>query len=250
MYHVAVILTDAQRKILWVNEDFTSITGYTLDEAFGHTPGQILQGPATEPAAVERLRKGLATLKSFKDEITNYRKNGEVYLCKLVIHPIFNDLDELINFIAFEVDGNEVVHEEQIPLMRVNRKYQSSSLKEVEEIKLYDRIKYILESEELYLDPNLSLRQLAEALDTNTKYLSQVINHCSGQNFQSFINGYRIRVIKEYLAEEAHHSLTFFGIAQQCGFKNKSTFYKVFKDVTGMTPKQYTEVRSDERSVA
>ena len=241
MYHVAVILTDAQRKILWVNEDFTAISGYTFFEVYGKKPGEILQGPATEPDAIKRIRKGLQSQCAFKDAITNYRKNGEPYLCKLVIHPIFNHQDELVNYIAFEVDGDKVQDEERIPLMRLNRKYQSSSLKEVEELQLYERIRRLLSDSKLYLDPDLSLRQLSGALDTNTKYLSQVINHCSGQNFQTFINGYRVQAIQERLDLHEHNSLTFFGIAQQCGFKNKSTFYKVFKDLTGKTPKEYVE---------
>ncbi len=241
MYHVAVILTDAQRKILWVNEDFTAITGYTFFEVYGKKPGELLQGPATEPDAVKRIRKGLQSQSAFKDAVTNYRKNGEPYLCKLVIHPIFNHQDELVNFIAFEVDGDKVQDEERIPLMRLNRKYQSSSLKEVEELQLYERIRRLLTESKLYLDPDLSLRQLSAALDTNTKYLSQVINHCSSQNFQTFINSYRVQAIQERLDRREHNSLTFFGIAQQCGFKNKSTFYKVFKDLTGKTPKEYVE---------
>jgi PAS domain S-box-containing protein len=60
MNQIAVILTDAQRRILWVNRDFETITGYELGEVMGLNPGQVLQGPKTEPDAVERIRQGLA----------------------------------------------------------------------------------------------------------------------------------------------------------------------------------------------
>lgn len=241
MYHVAVILTDARRKILWVNEDFTAITGYSFEEAVGRVPGEVLQGPKTEKEAIRQIRQGLKDMVSVKAAITNYRKNGEAYLCKLVIHPVFSDHDDLINFIAFEVDSSQVEDDEDIPLLQLNRKYQSSSLKGVEEIKLYGRIRQIVESKKLYLQPDLSLRLLADELDTNTKYLSQVVNHCSGQNFQRFINAYRIQEVKDSLQAKAHLNLTLFGVAQQCGFKNKSTFYKVFKDITNQTPKEFLE---------
>lgn len=241
MYHIAVILTDARRKILWVNEDFTKITGYSFDEAVGKSPGAILQGPASEADVIERIRKGLDSMTSLKESITNYRKSGKPYLCKLVIHPVFDDANQLVNFIAFEVDGDQVEHEEQIPMLRLDKKYQSSSLRGLEEMRLYGRLKHLLEEEELFLDPNLSLKSLADRLDTNTKYLSQVVNHCSGQNFQQFINAYRVAEVKSKLEANEHEHLTLYGLAQQCGFKNKSTFYKVFKDQTGHTPKTFLQ---------
>ena len=77
MNHLAVILTSASRRILWVNKDFEYITGYELHEVMGMSPGQILQGPDTELDIVQRIRDGLAAEKPFKETITNYRKNGE-----------------------------------------------------------------------------------------------------------------------------------------------------------------------------
>ena len=78
MFQIAVILTDAKRRILWVNEDFTVITGYTYDEAIGRIPGDILQGPRSEQEAIEQIRAGLRDLVAVKANITNYRKNGVV----------------------------------------------------------------------------------------------------------------------------------------------------------------------------
>ncbi len=236
---VAVILTDAQRRIIWVNDDFTRITGYSLPEVSGRIPSAILQGPRSEPDAIARIRKSLARQEPCKEEITNYRKNGEPYLCRLVIHPIYDENDVLSNYIAFEVDGSQVPDQEDVPLLQLEEKYKSSSLKGVSELELFERIQKRLEDEKLYLDPKLSLGRLANLLDTNTKYLSQVINHCSGNNYQQFINGYRIEAVKEKLLSKEYENLTYFGIAQQCGFKNKSTFYKVFRDFLQATPKDF-----------
>jgi YesN/AraC family two-component response regulator len=111
----------------------------------------------------------------------------------------------------------------------------------VDEIRLFDRIKEIMVEEQLFLDPDLTLRKLSARLDTNTKYLSQVINHHGGCNFLTFINAYRIEELKKFLDAGDFYKHTFFGIAQRCGFKNKSTFYKVFRDTTGMTPKAYAD---------
>ncbi len=237
--HIAVILTDPEKRIIWVNEDFTSITGYTLGEAIGRNPGKILQGPDSEPEAILRIRRALQTQVPLKDQITNYRKSGEPYTCKLVIHPVFNRNHQLTNFIAFEVDGTAIIDESDIPLLNINEKYRSSSLKGIDEVKLFDRLKQVLEKDRLYLDPNLTLKYIADLLSTNTKYLSQVVNHQSGYNFQQFVNLYRVAEATSKLMSDDLSNLTLYGIALQCGFKNKSTFYKVFKEVTNQTPKDY-----------
>lgn len=235
---IAVILTDAQRRILWVNEDFTAITGYPLAEVIGRKPS-LLQGPRTDQQAIHRIRKGLESLTPFKEQILNYRKNGEEYPCQLVIHPIFNLQQQLTHFIAFEIDGNEIEHPEELPLLQLNSKYSSSSLKGIDEIRLYTRLRLLMEEEELFLDPNLSLRTVADRLGTNTKYLSQVINHHSSHNFQHFINDYRIEQVKKKISSPKYRHLTLYGIALKCGFKNKSTFFKVFREITGSTPRDF-----------
>ena len=239
--NIAVILTDAQRKILWVNDDFTEITGYTLTEVIGKKPS-LLQGPKTEKDAINRIRRSLENEVAFMEEITNYRKNGEPYICRLVIHPVFNRDQQLTNYIAFEVDGNVVKDTASISLLQLQEKYSSSSLKGVEEVKLYFKVKALMENEKLFLDPNLSLKEVADQLHTNTKYLSQVVNHHAGCNFQFFINTYRVKEVKSMITSDDYHNLTLFGIALQCGFKNKSTFYKVFKEISGQTPKEYIKM--------
>lgn len=247
MPNVAIILTGPDRKILWVNDDFTKITGYARSEVVGKKPS-ILQGPRTEPSAIKRIREALDRRIPLKDSLTNYRKNGETYLCKLVIHPVFDEMGELINYIAFEVDGDRVADEESIPMMRLDHggKYASSSLKGVEEVRLYHRLRSLVEQEKLYEDPTLTLRSVADRLATNTKYLSQVVNNQSGKNFQHFINGYRIEAVKERIRDKAYVHLTLYGIARQCGFKNKSTFYKVFKEMTGKTPRAFLKHEEEE----
>jgi PAS domain S-box-containing protein len=235
---IAVIVTDPNRKILWVNDGFTAITGYTLSEVLGKKPS-ILQGPGTEQEVIQRIRKGLESQAVFKEVITNYRKNGESYPCKLVIHPIFNEARQLTNYIAFEVDGDQVSNEEELPMLQVSEKYSTSSLKGVEEMQLFFRLKSLMEAEQKYLNPNLTLKSVSDQLSTNTKYLSQVVNHHAGTNFQRFVNSFRIEAVKQKIADEQYRNLTLFGIALQCGFKNKSTFYKVFKEETGITPREY-----------
>lgn len=241
--NIAVILTDPHQRIIWVNEDFTTITGYSLGEAIGRIPGKILQGPESNQEAIERIRKGIQQRVPLREQLVNYRKNGEPYVCKLVIHPIFDRNQELTNFIAFEVDGSLVEDEVEIPLMNLSDKYRSSSLRSIDEVKLYDLLKRLMETNRLYLDPELTLKKVADLLNTNTKYLSQVVNHQAGVNFQQYINLYRVEEAKSKIVKDSLSNLTLYGIALQCGFKNKSTFYKVFKETTGYTPKDFVRAK-------
>ena len=241
MNKIAVILTDARARVLWVNQDFESMTGYSALEMVGQSPGRILQGPRTSPDDVRMIREGLASGGPFKAQVLNYKKNGDEYLCKLVVHPIFNPEKELVNYLAFEVDGNKVKDETRIPLMSIDPRYRTSSLRGVEEVRLFNRIKEVMKEDRPYLNANLTLRKFADRLDTNTKYLSQVINHQGKSNFLTFINGYRIAAVRERLDRGLGMNQTYFGVAQECGFKNKSTFYKVFRDTLGLTPHKYVE---------
>ncbi|NBV20509.1 MAG: PAS domain S-box protein [Proteobacteria bacterium] len=100
----AVVLTDAAGVIVWVNEGFTRLTGYSPEEVTGKKPGTVLQGPGTDPDTVrrigERLRHGLG----FSEEILNYRKDGSSYWLSVEVQPIYDDQGKLTNFMAIETD--------------------------------------------------------------------------------------------------------------------------------------------------
>jgi len=243
--HVAIILTDSCKRIMWVNEGFTHLTGYDMGEVIGKNPGSVLQGRRTEPEIVRRLSKSLERREAIKATITNYRKNGEEYPCRLVIHPVFDFDGTLTNFIAFEVDASVVPEERELPLLQLKEKYRTSSLDGLKEEDLFQRLDYLISVDEIFLNPNLSLKEVSDQLHTNTKYLSQVINTRSGQNFHRYINEYRVNHLKEKLKDPDLRHLTLHGIALQCGFNSKSTFYKVFKEITGQTPKEFLEVQPD-----
>lgn len=241
---IAIILTDACKRIMWVNTGFTDLTGYALREVIGKAPGDVLQGEDTEPDIVLKLRSSLNKHEPVKTTITNYHKNGNKYSCNLVIHPIFDQEGQLSNYIAFEVNADLVLDDSDIPLMQLREKYRTSSLDSLKEEELFSRLEKLVQAEQVFLNPNLSLRDVSDHLHTNTKYLSQVINSRAGQNFHRYINEYRVTHVKDKLRDPSLRHLTLHGIALQCGFNSKSTFYKVFKEITGQTPKEFLEEES------
>ncbi|ALJ00197.1 PAS domain-containing sensor histidine kinase [Rufibacter tibetensis] len=103
----SVIITDAQGLTEWVNEGFTRVTGYTLAEMAGRKPGEILQGPETDPVTVERVRRLLRSGKPFTDEILNYKKSGEKFWVLKEITPVFDEAGVITRFIAVQNDVTE-----------------------------------------------------------------------------------------------------------------------------------------------
>ncbi len=235
---VAIILTDVNREILWVNDYFTTLTGYRLDEVRGKKPS-VLQGERSDQKIISEMRTCLELGISFKNEVTNYTNAGKTYECRLVVHPVKNEAGAITNYIAFAIDANKVRDDSGLELMHFSSKYQTSSLKGVKSLELYERLRRLMTGDQPYLDPYLNLPQLADMLGTNTKYLSQVVNYHFGNNLQQFVNVYRVTEAKRRLVEGQYNNLTYFAIGQLCGFKNKSTFYKVFKKLTDFTPHEF-----------
>lgn len=103
----AVIITDADGLIEYVNNGFTRLTGYEFDEVKGRKPGSFLQGEETDQRTVDVIRQKLKNRDAFYDEILNYRKDGVPYWTSLSINPVFND-GQLVNFIAVQADITRV----------------------------------------------------------------------------------------------------------------------------------------------
>ena len=100
----AVIITDSERRIEWVNDAFTRITGYQLAEVKGRTPGAFLQGPHTDLDTVGIMRKRLREGLGFRVEIQNYAKDGRRYWLDIEVRPILDGDGQVTNFIAIESD--------------------------------------------------------------------------------------------------------------------------------------------------
>jgi PAS domain S-box-containing protein len=123
----AVVLTDADRRIIWVNSAFVSLTGYTLNEVKGQFPGKMLQGPGTDLQAIRAMNDALNKQKSVGVEVLNYAKDGNAYWLDLNINPVFDDQGQLKYFIAIERDVTE---------KRRQRELLEESLKEATSVRM------------------------------------------------------------------------------------------------------------------
>jgi PAS domain S-box-containing protein len=103
----AVIITDAQGKIEWVNEAFTRITEYTLNEVIGKKPGVFLQGKETDPSIARYIREKVNAKEPFNVEMVNYSKSGRKYWIHINAQPIFEESGQITKFFAIETDITE-----------------------------------------------------------------------------------------------------------------------------------------------
>lgn len=118
-------------------------------------------------------------------------------------------------------------------------KYQKSRLDEKEGRKLQQALLQLMEKEHPYLNPDLQMADLSNALGCSTHTLSQVFSLQLHRNYYDFIAEYRIKAFKKLAQQPANRNLTITALAEQCGFKSRNPFLVAFKKFTGMTPKDY-----------
>lgn len=115
--------------------------------------------------------------------------------------------------------------------------YQNSDLsKEIADEKHRQLLKF-MQDEKPYLQPKLTLYALAKQLQMSPHHLSQIINRYEKQNFNDFINRYRIEAFIQNVTADPR--LSYLAHAFDAGFNSKSSFNSVFKKLKGMTPSQY-----------
>ncbi|MEI6336491.1 MAG: PAS domain-containing protein [Methylococcaceae bacterium] len=107
-----VLITRADQSILWVNEAFESITGYSQAEILEQNC-RFIQGPLTDPKTVIEIREALKNLTAFSGEILNYRKDGTLFWNELTISPVLDGQGRLVNFISTTRDISERKLQEQ-----------------------------------------------------------------------------------------------------------------------------------------
>ncbi|AMR30289.1 hypothetical protein A0256_02055 [Mucilaginibacter sp. PAMC 26640] len=101
------------------------------------------------------------------------------------------------------------------------------------------RLEKLMTVDKLYLDNELSLPQLAVAVNLSVHDLSFLLNEKIGSNFFQFVNSYRVEEAKQLMQSGKHKNFNILGIAYSAGFSSKTTFNTAFKKETGLSPSQF-----------
>lgn len=101
------------------------------------------------------------------------------------------------------------------------------------------QLQQLMEVEQLYLNTELSLNDLADKLEVSPNYISMLLNDYVGKSFYDYVNAFRVDEVKKRLLDPAYSNQTLSAIGGDCGFNTKSTFNRIFKNFTGKTPSQF-----------
>ena len=121
-------------------------------------------------------------------------------------------------------------------------KHTSEELKNGEysiEKERFDLLKNYMQEHKPYLDGNLTLFELSKQIEFAPSQLSAIINQQGKSNFFDFINTYRVEEVKERIQNKEYLTKTLLAIAYDSGFNSKASFNRVFKNMTGMTPREF-----------
>jgi PAS domain S-box-containing protein len=118
----ALIIADTEGKVTWVNDSFTRITGYKLEEVTGRRMGSFLQGKDTNPTTLQYLRTSIKNKKAFDCEILNYSKSGNKHWVYVQGQPLLNEKQVCDQYLICETDITEkILLEEKIVNERITK---------------------------------------------------------------------------------------------------------------------------------
>lgn len=118
-------------------------------------------------------------------------------------------------------------------------KYQKSKMEEKTANLIIGKLSECMEKDRLYLNPDLKLQDVAKAVECSTGELSQVLNVFMNTGFTDFINKYRVEEFIKRIRDKSASKYTLASLSEQCGFSSRTSFFRSFKKLKGMSPAEY-----------
>jgi len=135
----------------------------------------------------------------------------------------------------------KVLVNKNVEIIKNQGKNEKGSLMEKSQKELLIRILAIMEDTSIICSTDFSIEKLSELTNSNQKYISMAINDSLKKNFRTFLNEYRIREAQRLFALPDTSNYTIEYVAHHVGFKSRSNFSDVFKDITGVSPNFYAK---------
>jgi TolB-like protein/AraC-like DNA-binding protein len=155
----------------------------------------------------------------------------------------FQEIYDRMNFPENE-RKEEIVSNRILPIS-TNQKHTTSDTPDPETLATLEQLKQLMDEDEIFLNPSLSLRELAQSLQIHPNKLSWLINENLGKNFNEYLNGLRLSAFQQKALDPANKNITLLGLAYESGFNSKSVFNGFFKRATGLTPRAWLKSRQD-----
>jgi AraC-like DNA-binding protein len=142
---------------------------------------------------------------------------------------------------SYHIDGIDTLEIDEIENDR--DKYERTRLKDDDIEAISAKLDHYLQIGKPYLNKNLTVGELADAIEVPAYQLSRLINAHYGQTFFELINTYRVKEVKKRFFDPKFSNLTLLGIAMECGFNSKASFNRIFKQLTNQTPTEYIKTK-------
>ncbi|TRX20783.1 helix-turn-helix domain-containing protein [Flavobacterium franklandianum] len=144
---------------------------------------------------------------------------------------------------VYKYGENEIKKLDEI-VTSSNEPNRQKRLSEEQTSVLNNKLIILMETEKFYLENDLNLVKLANKLDTTPNEISFVINELHKQNFNNYVNKFRIIEAKKLLLSDEYLNLNIVGIAYQSGFNSKTTFNTTFKKIAGISPTDFLKLNN------
>jgi AraC-like DNA-binding protein len=171
---------------------------------------------------------------------------GGMFAMSMVEHPrslffgviqSLTALSSLLTLVIFIMEKKNINFFKLLHIQIENRRYETSKIKKLDVESLLSRIQSLMDNEKIFCDEDLSVNGLARELGIEPYQLSQIINENFNNNFNYFINTYRIEEAKKILLSERDR--TIISVAYAVGFNSTTVFHGWFKRITGVSPKVF-----------
>jgi len=144
-----------------------------------------------------------------------------------------------LTIVNIEKKHSDQLTDLQNQLLKYQNKSQTKVLDSNNAEIIMSRILKLIEKDKLYLDETITLDKLSKLLSVNKHYLSTAINKCWNKNFKDLINSYRVKEARRLLSDSNYSKLNIIEIGYRSGFNSKTSFNRIFKEKTQMTPLEY-----------
>ncbi|MEO0899286.1 MAG: helix-turn-helix domain-containing protein [Bacteroidota bacterium] len=157
-----------------------------------------------------------------------------IWVVSILKNSVFNKTEKTL-------DPKPVI---KIDEVEVSRKYEKSGLGQKQAEGLVLKLDYLMRVDKVFLNPQLTLKELADQLEVSKHHLTEVLNRHVDQTFYQYVNGFRIEEVKRRIDNNEGESLLEMAFA--AGFQSKGTFNSYFKLIVGTTPSTYRKKQQSE----
>jgi AraC-like DNA-binding protein len=162
-----------------------------------------------------------------------------IYNNKINKLKILIDLDKLQNRSTQNQESEEGRKEETTKSIDSKKTFRNNDLSDEIAEKLFEDLENTMTNTKIFKNSDLNISMLSNSLNINYTHLSKAIRYKGYQNFNHYLNTYRVRHVKKLIAEIDLNKITLMYIYSDSGFSNQATFNRVFKQIEGITPSEY-----------